>query len=188
MLQFLPLIFGGISALSGLFGGMQASAENEKNRALQEKEMEMMRQILGQITSSTDPAAYEMQAKMGFDDALGALASRGLASSGVAGRGLAATLVNARLQAQNTRISALGQAMGGHGQLAGMYGQNIDPNPYGGVAAGLGAMGNAAGALVTQNQQYLSQLNKPQTPTFAGALGSGGSTLQHRSDNPFRGG
>lgn len=151
MLQFLPLIAQGVGLISGLFGGMQASRENERQAALQAEQMKMMQDILNQIQSNSSVGAYQAVARQGLDEALGGYAARGLGSSGVAGRGLGQAMANAAMQAQTARVSALGQVLQGRQAMANMYGQNINPDPYAGFSAALGGLGGAAERLNALN-------------------------------------
>lgn len=150
MLQFLPLIMQGAGLLTSIFGGISASQENARQRALQEEQMRMMKDMLAKMQSESSIGAYQNVARQGFDDALGGYAARGLGSSGVAGRGLGSMMANAAMQAQNARVNALGQVFSGSKDLAGMYGQNINPNPFGGVASSLGAIGQTVGNMQGQ--------------------------------------
>lgn len=191
MLQFLPLIAQGVGLISGLFGGMQASRENERQAALQAEQMKMMQDILNQIQSNSGVGAYQAVARQGFDEALGGYAARGLGSSGVAGRGLGQAMANAAMQAQNARVSALSQVFQGRQSMANMYGQNINPDPYAGVGAALGGLGNAAGTLLGQQAATPtsvpapSNLNQP-LPTSGYSSGN----IPGLSDymNPFKAG
>lgn len=147
MLQFLPLISAGLGLVQGIFGGINANRENARQQALQEEQMRMMKDMLAKMQSESSIGAYQNVARQGFDEALGGYAARGLGSSGVAGRGLASIMANAAMQAQNARVNALGQVFSGSKDLAGMYGQNINTDPWAGVGAGLKGINTAVGDL-----------------------------------------
>ncbi len=67
---------------------------------------------------------------------------------------------------QQDRMNAIGMALGGQQAIQRQYGQQINPDPYAGLGAALGAFGMAGGQFA--QQRYGTTY--PATPTYGTPL------------------
>lgn len=176
LLAALPAIMGGISTIAGLFGGYKADQANQAAQARQDQMYGNMNGLVQQMLSGANPQAYMQQAQTVGQRMLGQVAAdqaaRGTLQSGTFARTSAEALsqvnADALARAQSDRQQVLGQALSAYGGLAQGYGQRINPNPYGGVGAGLGAVGN--GAAWYADWQAKQGAAQPAASTGGGSL------------------
>lgn len=168
VLPFIPLIASGIGAGTALYSGYRAEQRNQQALAQANQATQAQQALISQLMSGISPQAYQAQAQQAGQDALGQLASnfagRGMLSSGALHTAGAQTLsrlyTDANAAYQRDRMQAYGMALGGQQAVQQQYGQQINPSPYQGLGAALGAVGTAAG-------QYLY---RPPIPTYGDPL------------------
>lgn len=159
MPQFIPLIAAAIGTGTALYSGSQANRRNEQALGQANAATQQQQQLIWQLMSGLNPEAYRAQAYQDGQSALGQLSSnfaqRGMLSSGALHTTGNATLsklyADASARYQGDRQNAIGIALGGQQQIQRQYGQQINPDPYAGLGASLGAFGTAAGSYL-QNQ------------------------------------
>lgn len=169
ILPFLPLITAGVGAATSLYSGYKANQRNQANLNAANGATAAQQALIQNLMSGINPAAYQQQAQMQTQDALGQLSSnfaqRGMLNSGAlttAGMQAAARAqTEAAVRYQQDRMSAYSMALGGQQAVGSQYRQNINPDPYGGFGASLGAVGTAAG-------QYLMGRYGQATPGTTG--------------------
>lgn len=170
LIPFAPLIASGLGAATSLYGGYRANQANQANLNAANNATAAQQALIQQLMSGINPQAYQQQAQMQTQDALGQLSSnfaqRGMLNSGAlttAGMQAAARAqADAARQYQADRMSAYSMALGGQQAVGQQYRQNINPDPFGGVGASLGAVGTAAG-------QYLMGRYGQAAPASPGA-------------------
>lgn len=153
LIPFVPLIAAGVGAGATLWNGARQDRANQATLNQANQATAAQQALIGQLMSGINPEAYRAQAAQSTQDALGQLTSnfaqRGMLNSGAlttAGMQAAARAqTDAMTRLQQDRMSAYGMALGGQQSIGQQYMQRINPDPYAGVGASLGAVGTAAG-------------------------------------------
>lgn len=180
ILPFLPAIAGLAGAGVSLFNGIQTDRRNQEFNNQANAATAQQQALIQQLMSGLNPQAYQQQAAQAGQQALSQLAAnygqRGALSSGAFQQAGATTLgqlyTNAQAQYQQDRQNAIGMALGGQQAIQRQYAGQVNPNPYEGLGASLGAVGTAAG-------QYLFQ-NPTGTPTGLTGMGLPGFRPAYR--------
>lgn len=161
LIPFIPLLAAGVGAGTSLYSGAQASRRNEQALGQANQATAQQQQLISQLMSGISPEAYRVQAYQDGQSALGQLSSnfaqRGMLSSGAlhttGNQTLSKLYADAGARYQQDRQNAIGMALGGQQQIQAQYGRQINPDPYSGLGASLGAIGTAGGAYLYNNQR-----------------------------------
>lgn len=174
VVPFIPLIASGIGAAASVANGMRTERTNRQYLQRADQAAAAQQQLIGQLMSGITPDVYRAQAQQAGQAALSQLSSdfaqRGMLSSGAMQQAGARTLseayTNANAAYRAERMNAIGMALGGQQNLNNQWGQRINPDPYAGLGASLGAMG-VAGAQYLQNNPLRQPVTIPMTQPTA---------------------
>ena len=161
MIPFIPLLAAGVGVGGSLISGAQASARNNQQIGLAQQSQAQQQQLIQQLMSGINPAAYQEQARqatmLGQQQIGSDFAQRGMLDSGAmytaSANAAGKNYADAQARYQQDRVSAIGAAMGGQNAVTRGYGDFVNPNPYGGLQASLGGLGSAAGQYFYNNPQ-----------------------------------
>ena len=184
-IPFIPLIAAGIGGAASLYGGYRQDKANQAVNAQAAQSTAAQQQLIGQLMAGISPDAYRAQAAQAGETALGQLsanfAQRGMLNSGALTTAGAQTLsrlyTDADARYQQDRMNAIGMALGGQQAIQRQYAGMVNPNPYEGLGAALGAAGTSAGQLLMA--RYGQGTATPATGGLGMVPGSSGAGLGH---------
>lgn len=153
LIPFIPLIAAGVGGATSLIGGMRADQQNQRANQQANAATAQQQALIQQMMAGITPDAYRAQAQQAGQGALSQLAAsfagRGMLNSGAhttAGANTLAQLyTDANAKYQQDRMGAYQIAMGGQQAIQGQYARQVNPDPFAGVGASLGAIGLAGG-------------------------------------------
>lgn len=159
LIPFVPMIAAALGGATALYSGSQANRRNEQALGQANQATAQQQQLIWQLMSGLNPEAYRAQAYQDGQAALGQLSSnfaqRGMLSSGAlhtaGNNALSKLYADAGARYQQDRMNAIGMALTGQQAIQRQYTGQINPEPYSGLGAALGALGTAAGSYL-QNQ------------------------------------
>lgn len=153
LIPFVPLLAAGVGAGVSLWQGNRAEQQNRAANDQANRATAAQQALIQQLMSGISPEAYRAQAAQAGQSALSQLAAnfagRGMLSSGALHTAGAQTLsqlyTDADARYNQDRMNAFGMALGGQQAIQRQYAGQVNPSPYDGLGAALGAVGMAGG-------------------------------------------